>query len=135
MRSYLVDTNHVGAMLDNALGSRQRLLEQADLGFRFGTCVPVLCELEVGLLQTARYSQNRKLLRQLLKPIRIWPFEREDAEYYGKVYAELRSNGRAIMSQVDMFLSALCRRRNLTLLTTDHDFAALPDIRTENWLV
>src|SRR5436189_3936709 len=110
MRSYLVDTNHVGAMLDNAFGSRQRLLEQADLGFRFGTCVPVLCELEVGLLQTARYSQNRKLLRQLLKPIRIWPLEWEDAEYYGKVYAELRSNGRA-MSQVDMFLSALCRRR------------------------
>lgn len=134
MRNYLVDTNHLGAMLDNAFDSRKRLLQQADLGFRFGTCVPVLCELEVGLLQTARYSKNRRLLSQLLKPIRIWPLERKDADFYGKIYAELRAIGR-VMSQVDMFLSALCRRQNLTLLTTDLDFTALPDIRTENWLI
>ena len=31
-------------------------------------------------------------------------------------------------------LAALCRQMNLTLLTTDRDFEALPDIRVENWV-
>ena len=31
-------------------------------------------------------------------------------------------------------LASLARRMSLTLLTTDQDFQALPDIRTENWL-
>jgi predicted nucleic acid-binding protein len=33
-----------------------------------------------------------------------------------------------------MMVAALCRRMNVTLLTTDRDFEALPDLRTENWV-
>jgi predicted nucleic acid-binding protein len=31
-------------------------------------------------------------------------------------------------------IAALARHMGLTLLTTDKDFEALPDIRAENWL-
>jgi len=31
-------------------------------------------------------------------------------------------------------LAALARQMKLTLVTTDHDFAALPDLQPENWL-
>jgi predicted nucleic acid-binding protein len=34
-----------------------------------------------------------------------------------------------------MMLAALCRQRDLTLLTTDRDFEALPDISVENWTI
>ena len=34
-----------------------------------------------------------------------------------------------------MMLAALARQMNLTILTTDQDFAALPDLKIENWLV
>jgi len=34
-----------------------------------------------------------------------------------------------------MLLAALARQRSLTLLTSDRDFEAQPDIHTENWLV
>jgi predicted nucleic acid-binding protein len=33
-----------------------------------------------------------------------------------------------------MMLAALARRMNLTLLTTDRDFDALPDLRREDWV-
>ncbi|MGI8982721.1 MAG: type II toxin-antitoxin system VapC family toxin [Pirellulaceae bacterium] len=134
MRHFLVDTNHLGAMLNDAFGTRRRVLQLVNQGYRFGTCVPVLCELEAGLLQTARYKKNRVRLGQLLKPVRLWPLELEDADLFGQIYAELRAKGR-VLSQVDMMLASLCRRRKLTLLTSDLDFLALPDIRTENWLV
>ena len=32
-----------------------------------------------------------------------------------------------------MMLASLARVMNLTILTTDRDFEALPDIRTEDW--
>jgi predicted nucleic acid-binding protein len=34
-----------------------------------------------------------------------------------------------------MMLAALARQHKLTVLTTDRDFEALPDLRTENWAV
>jgi tRNA(fMet)-specific endonuclease VapC len=72
-------------------------------------------------------------LRQLLGHVRIWPIDHDVARRYGEVYLELRRKGRAL-SHVDMTLAALARMMKLTLLTSDRDFEALPDIRTENWL-
>jgi predicted nucleic acid-binding protein len=45
----------------------------------------------------------------------------------------LQSAGRAL-SQVDILRAAMARHRKATLLTTDKDFHALPDIQTEDWL-
>ena len=55
------------------------------------------------------------------------------AQVYGNIYCDLRRRGRPL-SQVDMMLAAIARMTNLSLLTSDLDFIALPDIRTENWL-
>jgi predicted nucleic acid-binding protein len=33
-----------------------------------------------------------------------------------------------------MMLAALARQYKLTLLTTDRDFEALPDLKVENWV-
>ena len=67
--------------------------------------------------------------------VRLWPLEDQAdiAEQYGLVYHELRDAGRS-MSQVDMMLAATSRFLNATILTSDRDFEALPDIPTENWL-
>jgi tRNA(fMet)-specific endonuclease VapC len=72
-------------------------------------------------------------LDRLLQEVRLWPVDRGIARRFGELYVELRRNGRA-MSHVDIVLAALARSMDLTILTTDRDFEALPDIRTENWL-
>jgi predicted nucleic acid-binding protein len=73
-------------------------------------------------------------LRHLFRHLRLWPIEQGLARAYGGVYLELRRKGR-VLSQVDMMLAGLSRIMNLTLLTSDRDFEALPDIHTENWLI
>jgi predicted nucleic acid-binding protein len=65
--------------------------------------------------------------------MRLWPIDLTMAERYAEVYHELRKAGRAL-SQVDIISAALARQLNATLLTTDQDFQALPDIQTETWL-
>jgi tRNA(fMet)-specific endonuclease VapC len=133
MARYLLDTNHLGAALDGRSNVRERIYQSLHVGNRFGTCVPVLCELQTGIYQTLRRDRNRQILAILLRQIRIWPLEPRIAPLYAQIYHELRDQGR-ILSQVDMLLVALARSMNVTILTSDRDFEAIPTVRVENWL-
>lgn len=133
MSDFLLDCNHLSEAIRKVSVVRDRLQSLRKSGIRFGTCLPVLCELEVGIQQTAKPEQHRQRLQQLLKHVRLWPTDRETARIYGALYLELRRQGRAL-SQVDMILAAMARQMNLRLLTTDRDFEALPDIPAEDWV-
>lgn len=133
MTGYLLDTNHLGAALDGEGEVYDRILAVRKQGWPVGSCAGVLCELAVGIEQTARREANWKALRVFLRQIRIWPIDLPTARTYGEIYNELRAKGR-VLSQVDMMLAALARRANLVVLTTDRDFEALPDVRVENWV-
>ena len=71
-------------------------------------------------------------LEALLRQVRIWPLDLRTAALYGVIHQDLKRRGR-VLSQVDMMLAALARQMNLTLVTSDNDFAALPDIPIEKW--
>lgn len=88
--------------------------------------------MEVGIQQTPKPQENRRLLAHLLNHVRLWPLDGETTRHYGAIYLELKRIGR-VLSQVDIMLAALARQHRLTLLTSDRDFEALPDIRTEDW--
>lgn len=134
MTRYLLDTNHLGDAVRRVSRVRDRIRRRHLAGDRFGTCGPVLCELETGIQQTTQPAASRRRLNGVLNEVRLWPIDPAIAEVYGAVYLELRRAGRAL-SQVDRILAALARHMSLTLLTTDQDFQALPDIPTENWLI
>jgi predicted nucleic acid-binding protein len=74
-----------------------------------------------------------KALSRLLAGLRIWALDEQTAAHYGEVYHRLRQAG-CVCSQVDMMLAALARQLGLVLLTSDRDFAPLPDLAVENWL-
>jgi tRNA(fMet)-specific endonuclease VapC len=112
---------------------RDRIGQLRFTAIRVGTCLPVLCELEAALPSSNRGQVYRRALQRLLGRVRLWPLELETARFYGEIFRELRNRGR-VLSQVDMMLAALARHKDLTLATSDRDFEALPDVRTENWL-
>jgi tRNA(fMet)-specific endonuclease VapC len=130
---YLFDTNHLGKAVTTGSVVRKRIAQLRAGGARLGTCVPVLCEIEAGIQQVNEPDAYRLNLESLLRQVRIWPIDRLTARMYGAIYHDLKARGR-VLSQVDMMLAALARQMNLTLVTSDQDFAALPDIPTENWL-
>lgn len=130
MARYFLGTNHLSAALNASSNIRERIFQARLAGHRFGTCVPVLRELETGLLRTRRLDQNRRILAVLLREVRIWPLEPSIAPLHAEIYHDLRDRGRAL-SQVDMLLAALARSLNATHLTSDHDFDALNSVRVE----
>jgi tRNA(fMet)-specific endonuclease VapC len=133
MSRYLLDTNHLGETIGRVSVVRDQLQQLHRHGNTFGTCGPVLCELLVGIVLRKDEAKARRRLDGLLQVVRLWPVDLEVADRYAQVYHELLKAGRAL-SQVDIILAALARHLNATLLTTDQDFQALIDIRTENWL-
>lgn len=132
MSDYLLDTNHLSAALAPVSPVRERLYRANLVGERIVVCVPVLCELQAGIQGLTRPEPCLRQLRRLLAFVRIWPLESGLAEYYGTIHQELRRSGR-VMSQVDMILAAMVRQTGATLLTTDRDFEALPDLHLANW--
>ena len=131
MPDYLLDCNHLSASLRKVSTVRERIHQERKAENRFISCYPVLCELEVGIQQTAKPDDNHRRMTQLLRHVRLRPIDGDTARHYGAVYIELRSKGR-VLSQVDMMLAAMARQHKLVVLTTDRDFEALPDWAVEN---
>ena len=130
---YLLDTNHLSKAIRTGSVVQRRIAELRTGGFKIGVCVPVLYEIEAGIQQIKRPDQYRRDLESLLRQVRIWPIDRLTARLYGEIHTDLKRHGR-VLSQVDMMLAALSRQMKVTLVTSDKDFAALPDVTTENWL-
>ncbi|HSU68344.1 MAG TPA: type II toxin-antitoxin system VapC family toxin [Tepidisphaeraceae bacterium] len=133
-RGYLLDTNHLGRAVTPGGAVRNRIAALRSSGFKVGTCVPVLCEIEAGIQQVSHQDAYRADLARLLRQIRVWPITPATAKLYGAIYHDLRTRGR-VLSQVDMMLAALARQMDLTLVTSDRDFSALTDPQTENWVI
>jgi predicted nucleic acid-binding protein len=51
MGRYLLDTNHLGAALDDRSAIRGRLFQARRAGHRLATTAPALCELHTGLFE------------------------------------------------------------------------------------
>jgi tRNA(fMet)-specific endonuclease VapC len=132
MAAYLLDTNHLSAALNKVSPVRDRIFRAKREGARFATCWPVLCELEAGIVNTKQPERNRRTLGDLMEKIRIWPQDWVVVRKYGEIVQLLSRRGR-VLSPVDVTLAAFALIENATLLTTDLDFQALPEIQVENW--
>lgn len=133
MARYLLDTNHMRRIMEAASPLRERIISSHQSGNRFGTCLPVLCEIKAGIQRLARYEELRRWLGTLFRELRLWSIQRSLSVEYGRVYNEMRSAGRAL-SQIDMMLAAMARTDGMTLLTADRDFEAVATLDHENWL-
>jgi tRNA(fMet)-specific endonuclease VapC len=132
MSGRLLDTNHFGLAVRLGSPVFQRIKSEIRRGVRVGTCLPVLCEIEIGACNVSDPLLYRDGMRRVLKQVRLWPLTVDVARLYGEIANDLRQRGRAL-SQVDIMLAALSREMDLTLVTTDKDFLALPWLRTESW--
>ena len=60
MTRYLLDTNHLSRAIRRVSVLRDRIGQHRLRGDRFATCVPILCELEVGIQQTHSIKENHR---------------------------------------------------------------------------
>lgn len=133
MTNYLLDTNHASPLVTQAHSLRRRVLNAIQVGDTFALTVANLAEVLYGIGTLPRAAQNRLEWERLRPTFRIYAVEEQDAAESAEIRIRFRRHGRQI-GAIDAMLAAITLRYGLTLLTTDADFSAVPDLQQANWL-
>jgi tRNA(fMet)-specific endonuclease VapC len=135
MKRFLLDTGIAGEFVNRGHGVYEHARQETTKGNRVGICMPVLGELAHGVEGSHSHDRNMRSLRLALPAWKIWPFDNQAAFEYGRIAAHLKRIGRP-MQQVDMMIAAIALTLGRsTVATIDTDFAAVPGLSVENWLV
>ena len=133
MTRFLLDTGIASDYLNKRNGVFERARSERAKGYLVGIAVPVLAELVYGIERSATREPNMKLLRAALPTLRLWPFDRDAAFEYGRLYAELLRIGRPMQVPDIMIAAVALTLGNCTVVSKDSDFAAVPGLSVENW--
>jgi predicted nucleic acid-binding protein len=119
VKRILIDTNTYAAFKRN----EPTALEVIRTSEYIGVNVAVLGELYGGFMGGSREARNRKELEQFLDSPRVEtvPIDEETAEFYAKIYWDLKRKGRPVPSN-DMWVAASAMRHGLALFTFDEHF-------------
>ncbi len=133
MPDYLLDTNHVTHLLAENQILVDRIRRGSGRGERFSISMTVLGELYYAVFASSRRAQNSNALRSFLHDTIVLPFDEAAAKEFGRIQAEQKKKGRPI-PPTDSQIAAVCRLRDLTLLTDDRHFQFVDNLHVENWL-
>ena len=110
-----------------------RVAEAFQRGDVIGTGTPVLGELLAGIENSDTRMRNLNRLRRGLSRLRLWPYDKDAAEEFGRVQAELRRIGRP-MQQIDVQIAAIAfALGNCTVVTKDSDLSRVPNLDVVDW--
>ena len=130
---YLLDTNIVSDLIRHPQGrvaSHIATVGEATIC----TSIVVAAELRYG----ARKSGSKQLgdrVDLLLSAIEVVPLEPPAERRYGEIRHRLKRQG-ALIGPNDLLIAAHTLALDLTLVTANaREFARVPRLRTENWLV
>ena len=134
MANYLLDTNHASPLVTLSHPLRQRILYRLNDGDNFATCVPVITETLFGIALLPRATRNLAEWKRLKSLLPCYIPDETDPEFAAELQISLRSRGRQLET-VDALIASVALRYDLTLLTTDQDFQAIPNLSQANWLI
>ncbi len=133
MRRFILDTGIAGLYLDRKRGVFERATAEVAKGNRVGIAGPVLGELAYRAEGSPKREQNLLHLREALDVWKVWLADVAAEFEYGRVAFEMKTLGRPI-GQNDLTIAAIALSLgDTTVVTTDADLSAVPDLSVENW--
>ena len=133
MRRFLLDTGPAQDFINRRGRVQERADEERHRGNRIGICVTVLGELWSGIEGSLSRDRNAQRPRHALSRLVVWPYTNEAAKQFGRLFAELRRLGRP-MQQIDIQIAAVAfSLGDCTVVSADHDLAAVPGLTVEKW--
>lgn len=135
--SYLLDTNHLSPLVTPKHRLRQRVIQALAAGESFGICLPCITETIFGIGLLPRAKQTRVEWEALLPNFHIYVPDLQDAKDAAELQIALRKQGwqiETVDATIAIVAAIVAVHYQLTLLTTDKDFTAVPGLLIENWL-
>ncbi len=125
---FLLDTNIVIAIFAGEPSVRERLTQVAEV------YVPsiVLGELYFGARKSGRIAENVTRVDAYAASSTVLACTEATAQEYGAIKKELREKGRPLPEN-DIWIAAIGRQWDLTLVTRDAHFNDIENLRLELW--
>jgi tRNA(fMet)-specific endonuclease VapC len=124
----LLDTNIVVAIFEDDPAVRQGLAKRP----RVRIPMTVLGELYYGAFKSAKQDENFQRINDLLSQTPLLQYDAGTAYEYGSIRNELRLKGRPIPEN-DIWVAAVARQHDLTLVSRDTHFAHVDGLKLEHW--
>lgn len=125
---FLLDTNIVIALTVRDDAVLQRLEEDVTV---FLPSV-VVGELFFGAYRSGRVEENLARVTELASNNTVLVCDTATARYYGRIKNRLREVGRPIPEN-DIWIAALARQHNLTLVSRDSHFSEVKELQVQGW--
>ncbi|HRN96547.1 MAG TPA: type II toxin-antitoxin system VapC family toxin [Candidatus Levybacteria bacterium] len=116
MKHYFLDTS---VIIDYLHGKKETVLLVDSLGENISSSYICLAELFEGVYRVTKQKEATLLLMNLFSKFdTIFTIDKNVAEEFGKLRAELKING-TIIEDIDIFIAATCIAYNLILVTAN----------------
>jgi tRNA(fMet)-specific endonuclease VapC len=133
--TFLLDTNACMALINGRPSSvRLRFQKKHDAGAQMLVSSIAAFELWYGVAKSAHPETNRTRLDTFFAgPLRLLPFEDEDAQVAGRVRAALEIAGKPI-GAYDLLIGAQALRHKMTVITAKvREFRRIEGLLWEDW--
>jgi predicted nucleic acid-binding protein len=128
VRRYLLDSGPLAAYL-NGRPAAVQLLSPWIARREAATSILVYAEIVEYFKSLPRFTERHTELRQLLQVVHPYFLTYAVLERYADIRRALRPpNGPGLIGDIDTLIAATAIERNITIVTTDHDFERVPDL-------
>jgi tRNA(fMet)-specific endonuclease VapC len=125
--TFLLDTNIVIAVLNKEAAVESQL---AGKTIYLGSIV--IGELYYGARKSARFKENLAKIEAFVVNYPILDCTKQTAEQYGSLKQALEAKG-GLIPENDMWIAALAKQNNLTLVTRDDHFKRVDGLLVAKW--
>lgn len=133
MKEYNLDTNIFSEYLKESNDVVKTKILQESLNNKISISAITYYEIKRGLDEkTDKYSKFLKLIESieiiLYDDKSIFDTAAKIAQYFPKI------NNTHNYRDADILIAALCKNKDLYLVSNDEDFKDVPDLKSENWI-
>ncbi|MCL5673126.1 MAG: PIN domain-containing protein [Deltaproteobacteria bacterium] len=90
-------------------------------------------ELIFGAYNSSKIKENLRIIKEFLSKLKIFEFDEDSADIFGKIKSKLRSNGN-IIADMDLMVAAISVRNDGMLITNNtRNFKRITELKIDNW--
>ena len=131
---YMLDTNICIYVLKNKDDKVLQKFYDCNFG-DIGISSIVYSELVYGVEKSSKRNENLKNLLKFLSAIKIYDYDINASNEYGKIRSELEKSG-SIIGSMDMLIAAHAKSQKAILVTNNiREFSRVNGLKVEDWVV
>ena len=115
--NFLIDINICIYIMNERPYEVIQKFKDTEIG-QIGISSITVSELNYGVSKSKYQKQNNKRLEEFLSPFEILPYDENASRFYGKLRAQLESDGN-IIGPLDMLIAAHALSKNIVLVTNN----------------